>query len=59
VVVICGGYLKSIVFIFNSRSIEELKQGVREATMVIPEEMTHRVMSSLRARLEERVRNCG
>ena len=58
-VIICGGYLKSKVFVFKSRTIEELKQGVGEETMAIPEEVTRRVLSSLRARLEECVRNCG
>jgi len=53
VVIIFGGYLKSRVFIFKSRTIEELKQGVREETMAIAEEMTRRVLSILRATPEE------
>jgi len=51
-VIICGGYLKSKIFIFKSRTIEELKQGVTEETMAIAE-MTRRVLSILWAGLEE------
>jgi hypothetical protein len=51
------GYLKSKVLISKLRTIEELKRRIKEEIAAIPEQMTRRVMESLRGRLEQCLRN--
>lgn len=40
---ISGGYFRSKVLMFQSRTIEELRQGVREETIAILIDVTHRI----------------
>jgi hypothetical protein len=54
-------YLKSKVLISKPRTIEELKQRIKEEIAAIPEQLTLtcRVMENLRGRLEQCLRNGG
>ena len=47
------GYLQSRVFISKPRTIEELKQSIKEEIAAIPEQMTCRVMENLGVRLKQ------
>jgi hypothetical protein len=59
----CGyillGCLKSNLFTSQPRTIEKLKQRIKEEITAIPEQVTRRVMEKLRERLEQCLRNCG
>lgn len=48
------GYLKSKVYTHRPRSIEELKDAIRQEIAAIPHEMTRRVVDNFR----ERIRQC-
>jgi hypothetical protein len=51
------GYLKSKVFISKPRTIEELKQRIKEEIVAILEHITRQVMENLGGSLEQCVRN--
>jgi hypothetical protein len=53
------GDLKSRVFISEPRTVEELKQRIKQEIAAIPELMTHQVMENLRGRVEQCLRNSG
>ena len=52
-------HFKGNVSIFKTRTIEELRQRIKEEIAAIPEQMTHRVMENLGGRLEQCLRNGG
>jgi hypothetical protein len=52
-------YLKSKVFISKPRTIQELKQRIKEEIAAILEQLIRRVMGNLPGRLEQCVRNRG
>jgi hypothetical protein len=56
---ILWGYLQSNIFISKPRTIEKLKQRMKEEIAAIPEQMTHQVMENPRKRLEQCLRNGG
>jgi hypothetical protein len=51
------GYLKSTFSIPKPKTIEELKQRIKEETAAVQEQMTRRVMVKLRGRSEQCLRN--
>jgi vacuolar-type H+-ATPase subunit E/Vma4 len=51
--------LESKILISKRRTIEELKQKIKEEIATIPEQMTRRVMENLRGRLKQCLRNGG
>ncbi len=53
------GYLKSKVYINRPRSIEQLKDAIRQEITAIPHEMTRRVIDNFRERLRQCVDNNG
>jgi hypothetical protein len=53
------GYLERKVFIFKPRTIEELKQRIKEEIAAILKQMTRRVMENRRGRLVQCFRNGG
>ena len=53
------GYLKSKVYSNRPRSIEQLKDAIRQEITVIPHEMTRRVIDNFRGRLRQCVDNNG
>jgi hypothetical protein len=53
------GYLNSRVLVCKPRTIDELRQRIKEETAAIRGQMTRRVMENLRERLEQYLRNHG
>jgi hypothetical protein len=53
------GISQSNILISKPRTIEELKQRIKEEIAATPEQMTRRVMENLRERSEECLRNGG
>ena len=51
------GYLKEKVFKHRPRSLEDLKERIRQEIDVIPPEITRRVMKNFRERLQQCVAN--
>jgi hypothetical protein len=47
---ILWGYLKSTFSISKPKTIEEIKQRIKEETAAVPEQITHLVMEKLRGR---------
>ena len=53
------GYLKEKVFRHRPRTLEDLKERIREEINAIPLEMTRRVMENFRERLHQCIANNG
>jgi len=53
------GYLKEKVFKHRPRSLEDLKERIRQEIDAIPPEITRRVMKNFRERLQQCVANDG
>jgi hypothetical protein len=53
------GYLKGKVFISKPRTIEKLKQKLKEEIAAIPEQMTCHMMENLLGQMEQCLKNGG
>jgi hypothetical protein len=53
------GYLKEMVFKYRPRSLEDLKERIRQEIDAIPPQITRRVKKNFRERLQQCVANDG